>query len=129
MYVVIESILFVLTEGCSWRAIDRPQGRLFVDALAGEPDLAGNAHHHVADGTKGSRLAGAIRADQICPALTSNETLSRARIPPKRTDNPLMLSSGRPPSADTAVFGISAASDSSVHRHAANRCGTCFWLT
>ena len=27
MYVVLESILFVLTEGCSWRAIDRPQAR------------------------------------------------------------------------------------------------------
>jgi transposase len=25
MYIVLESILFVLTEGCSWRAIDRPQ--------------------------------------------------------------------------------------------------------
>src|SRR5215469_10182326 len=25
MYLVLESILFVLTEGCSWRAIDRPQ--------------------------------------------------------------------------------------------------------
>jgi len=28
MYIVLESILFVLTEGCSWRAIDRPQGPL-----------------------------------------------------------------------------------------------------
>ena len=27
MYLVLESILFVLTEGCSWRAIDRPQAR------------------------------------------------------------------------------------------------------
>jgi transposase len=27
MYVVLESIFFVLTEGCSWRAIDRPQAR------------------------------------------------------------------------------------------------------
>lgn len=27
MYIVLESILFVLTEGCSWRAIDRPQAR------------------------------------------------------------------------------------------------------
>ena len=27
MYVVLESVLFVLTEGCSWRAIDRPQAR------------------------------------------------------------------------------------------------------
>src|SRR5438132_4089437 len=27
MYVVLESILFVLTEGCSWRASDRPQAR------------------------------------------------------------------------------------------------------
>ena len=27
MYVVLESILFVLTEGCSWRAVDRPQAR------------------------------------------------------------------------------------------------------
>jgi transposase len=27
MYVVLEGILFVLTEGCSWRAIDRPQAR------------------------------------------------------------------------------------------------------
>src|SRR6202022_1466720 len=27
MCVVLESILFVLTEGCSWRAIDRPQAR------------------------------------------------------------------------------------------------------
>jgi len=27
MYLVFESILFVLTEGCSWRAIDRPQAR------------------------------------------------------------------------------------------------------
>src|ERR1700746_2855036 len=27
IYVVLESILFVLTEGCSWRAIDRPQAR------------------------------------------------------------------------------------------------------
>jgi transposase len=27
MYIVLESILFVLTEGCSWRAIDRPEGR------------------------------------------------------------------------------------------------------
>ena len=25
MHLVLESILFVLTEGCSWRAIDRPQ--------------------------------------------------------------------------------------------------------
>jgi len=24
MFLVLESILFVLTEGCSWRAIDRP---------------------------------------------------------------------------------------------------------
>ena len=28
MYLVLESILCVLTEGCSWRAIDRPQARL-----------------------------------------------------------------------------------------------------
>jgi transposase len=27
MYLVLESILFVLTEGCSWRAIDRPKAR------------------------------------------------------------------------------------------------------
>ena len=27
MHLVLESILFVLTEGCSWRAIDRPQAR------------------------------------------------------------------------------------------------------
>ena len=27
MYLVLESILFALTEGCSWRAIDRPQAR------------------------------------------------------------------------------------------------------
>ena len=27
MYIVLEGILFVLTEGCSWRAIDRPQAR------------------------------------------------------------------------------------------------------
>jgi len=27
MYLVLESILFLLTEGCSWRAIDRPQAR------------------------------------------------------------------------------------------------------
>src|SRR5258707_12051854 len=27
MFLVLESILFVLTEGCSWRAIDRPQAR------------------------------------------------------------------------------------------------------
>src|SRR5712675_3755052 len=27
MYLVLESMLFVLTEGCSWRAIDRPQAR------------------------------------------------------------------------------------------------------
>jgi len=27
MYLVLESILFVLTEGSSWRAIDRPQAR------------------------------------------------------------------------------------------------------
>ena len=27
MYLVLESILFVLTEGCSWRAMDRPQAR------------------------------------------------------------------------------------------------------
>src|ERR1700745_1201301 len=27
MYIVLESILFVLTEGCSWRAIDRPEAR------------------------------------------------------------------------------------------------------
>ena len=27
MCIVLESILFVLTEGCSWRAIDRPQAR------------------------------------------------------------------------------------------------------
>src|SRR6266478_5304025 len=27
VYLVLESILFVLTEGCSWRAIDRPQAR------------------------------------------------------------------------------------------------------
>ena len=27
MYLVLESIVFVLTEGCSWRAIDRPQAR------------------------------------------------------------------------------------------------------
>src|SRR5262249_23009677 len=27
MYIVLESILFVLTEGCSWRAIDRRQAR------------------------------------------------------------------------------------------------------
>jgi transposase len=27
MYIVLESILSVLTEGCSWRAIDRPQAR------------------------------------------------------------------------------------------------------
>jgi len=27
MYLVLESILFVLTEGCSWRAIDRPEAR------------------------------------------------------------------------------------------------------
>jgi hypothetical protein len=27
MYVVLESILFVLTEGCSCRAVDRPQAR------------------------------------------------------------------------------------------------------
>jgi transposase len=27
MYIVLESILFVLTEGCGWRAIDRPQAR------------------------------------------------------------------------------------------------------
>src|SRR5215469_2420504 len=27
MYIVLESILFVLTEGCSWRAADRPQAR------------------------------------------------------------------------------------------------------
>ena len=27
MYLVLESILFVLTEGCSWRAIDRAQAR------------------------------------------------------------------------------------------------------
>jgi len=27
MYIVLESILFVLIEGCSWRAIDRPQAR------------------------------------------------------------------------------------------------------
>ena len=27
MYLVLESILCVLTEGCSWRAIDRPQAR------------------------------------------------------------------------------------------------------
>jgi transposase len=27
MYVVLESIFFVLTEGCRWRAIDRPQAR------------------------------------------------------------------------------------------------------
>jgi len=27
MHIVLESILFVLTEGCSWRAIDRPQAR------------------------------------------------------------------------------------------------------
>ena len=27
MHIVLEGILFVLTEGCSWRAIDRPQAR------------------------------------------------------------------------------------------------------
>ena len=27
MYLVLESILFVLTEGCSWRVIDRPKAR------------------------------------------------------------------------------------------------------
>jgi transposase len=27
MDVVLESVLFVLTEGCSWRAIDRPRAR------------------------------------------------------------------------------------------------------
>jgi transposase len=27
MCVVLESILFVLTGGCSWRAVDRPQAR------------------------------------------------------------------------------------------------------
>ena len=27
MCIVLESILFVLTEGCSWRATDRPQAR------------------------------------------------------------------------------------------------------
>jgi transposase len=27
MYLVLESILCVLTEGCSWRAIDRPEAR------------------------------------------------------------------------------------------------------
>jgi hypothetical protein len=27
MYLVLKSILFVVTEVCSWRAIDRPQSR------------------------------------------------------------------------------------------------------
>ena len=53
---------------------------------------------------------------QICPALTSNETLSRAMIAAKRTDNPLMLSSGA--LLSPAVRGRSAASDVSVCRHA-----------
>src|ERR1700722_11477680 len=56
---------------------------------------------------------------QICPALTSNETLSRATIPPKRTDNPLMLRTGALLSAATAAFGRSALSGASVCRHAA----------
>ena len=45
------------------------------------------------------------------PALTLKEALSRTTIPLKYTDNPLILSIARKPSAAAAVSGRSAASD------------------
>ncbi len=39
-------------------------GRLAVEALAGEADLAGDADHHVADRAQQRGLAGAVRAEQ-----------------------------------------------------------------
>src|SRR5579883_650734 len=42
---------------------------------------------------------------QICPDATSNETLSSATMPPKRTDSPLIARSGRtrPDAASTLI--------------------------
>jgi hypothetical protein len=37
-------------------------GRLAVNPPAGEPDLSGNADHHVADGTKRRRFTGTVGA-------------------------------------------------------------------
>jgi len=39
-------------------------GGLTVDALAGEPDLAADAHTHVADRAQRGRLAGAVGPEQ-----------------------------------------------------------------
>ena len=39
-------------------------GRLAVDPLAGEADLAGAAHHHVADRAQRRGLAGAVGAQE-----------------------------------------------------------------
>ena len=66
------------------------------------------------------RLAGAVRADQAAdqPGLTSKETPSSATMPPKRTDNPLMLSSGAPVSGAAAVGDGFASSDTSICRFA-----------
>ena len=95
--------------------------RQLQETLAGEVNGAGAGLIEAAQTIQERRLAGAVRADQAAdlPALTSNDTLSRATIPPKRTDNPLMLSSGALLSATSGVLGRSALKDASVWRRAA----------
>ena len=52
-------------------------GRLAVDPLAGKQDFAGNAHHHVADGTKRGGLAGTVGAQQCRDAAFLHGQVNR----------------------------------------------------